>query len=433
MLKDELFLKALNSDTCLITEWVTKAFSLFKENSEDWKKDPYLYRIVSAVDGWHYVDENQQLQKIEDAEAGKPVWRAFDPLHLKVGDIANVTKEVDTTYGNAVVNNILFAHWFGSRIEFMTGVITPDRASEAVLERLVDDPAEGQSIPEGKISVSEHIDFCNAAFNLTAYTQVFTPAATEKSMTAPPDIVELRSTIIARNKDRINDPAVIADIARQLQEYDYEYLRGDPSLGFMLKDKSLKLVRTKLFLMYGAEPGLEETVDLKLIERSLSEGWDIEKFPEMNNAQRAGSYFRGKETERGGAKVKEIYRAAGNMGIAIEDCGSELGVEFNSKGKDKKQLIGFTAIEPSGEQVKITEQNIGNYLGKVVKLRSPMYCKAEKTDYCAVCCGDRIATNPKGLPLEMTAYGSRFLDMYMAAAHAKALTTRKLEFSRLIS
>ena len=322
--------------------------------------------------------------------------------------------------------------WFKKAIGFMTGKISADRLSDAVLELLTDDVEEHEK-QSNKIYVSDYLKFCDSVFNLVAYTQVFTPAATAKSMQAPPGIIELRNLLIEENKDRLHDAAVIASIAKQLQEYDYEYLRGDPSLGFLLKDKSLKIVRSKLFLMYGAEPGLEDKVDVTLIQNSLCEGWDLSKFPDMNNAQRAGSYNRGKETERGGYKVKEIYRATGNLKITDDDCGSTLGTMFKAKPGTEKQIIGFTVIEESGRQVKITKENVIDYMGNDVKLRSPMYCKSAETDYCVVCCGDRLSANPNGLAMEFTAYGSKFMDMFMQAAHAKALTVRELDFDRLLN
>lgn len=433
MLKDKLFELVCNSDTLKNTEWIIKAFSLFQEPTDDWKKDPYPYRIVLQPNGWHFVDpETGNLSIIEDAELGKPIYKVLDPYTVKAGSMVNADKDYETTYGNAFINTVCLTMWFKKAIPFMSGPISSKRLSDAVLELLEDDVEEHER-EENHIYVSDYLKFCDAVFNLVAYTQVFTPAATSVSMQSPPGIKELRDLIVAENKDRLHDPAVIANIVKQLQEYDYEYLRGDPSLGFLLKDKSLKIVRTKLFLAYGAETGLEEKVDVTFIEKSLNEGWDIDKFPEMNNVQRAGSYNRGKETERGGAKVKEIYRVAGNLKIAEKDCGSVLGVDFESKPGTEKQLIGFTVIESDGTQNKITKSTVSGYMGRIVKLRSPMYCKSIETDYCEACCGDRLSTNPNGLAMEFTAYGSKFMGMYMQAAHAKALTVRELDFDRLLN
>lgn len=435
MLKDKLFELVLSGETLKRTEWVIKAFSLFREQTDKWKEDPYPYRIVMQPDGWYFVNpESNQLEIIEDAPLGQPIYKALDHFTLKAGVIENASKDYDTTYGNAFVNKQCLAMWFGNAIEFMPGKISPGRLSDAVLGKLEDDPEDDSPRVQGKVYVSDYLNYCNSVFNLVAYTQVFTPASTEKSMQQAPGIKELRQMLIEENKDRLHDPAVVASISKQLQEYDLEYLRGDKSMGFLLKDKSLKIVRTKLFSIFGADPGLVQTVDVNLIEKPLVEGWDLTHFPDLNNSQRAGSYNRGKETENGGAKVKEIYRATGNLKITIDDCGSKLGTPYDAKPGTEKQIIGFTVLDENdrSKQTKITKENVSQYIGKVIRLRSPQYCKAEETDYCKICCGDRLAAHPNAIAMEFTAYGSKFMDMYMQAAHAKELTVREIDYNRLL-
>lgn len=431
MLREELFSKVINSETIKRTEWVVKAFSIFKENLDEWVNDPYLYRIVLQPDGWYFVNEEKKLEKIDNAPLGRPIYKALEPYTLKPNEIPNVKEEIVSSYGTILVNVICLTLWFGDIIPFINGKIKPSTLSSEVLSRLEDDPDTIYDRKPGVIYVSDYLKFCDACFNLVAYTQVFTPGATEVSMAPPPDIKELRAILVEENKDRLHDPAVISDIIKQLQEYDLEWVKNDPSMGFMVIGKSLKIVRQKLFLTYGAEKGIDDGVDVSFIERSLSEGWDISKFPEMNNAQRAGSYNRGKQTELGGTKVKEIYRASGNFKIDVEDCKSQLGILYNANYGNSEQLIGFTAINGK-EQELITKENVGKYLGKVVKLRSPMYCKATGTSYCKVCCGKRLSINPNGLPLEFSDYGSKFLGMFMSAAHAKALTVKRIDFDRLL-
>ena len=37
----------------------------------------------------------------------------------------------------------------------------------------------------------------------------------------------------------------------------------------------------------------------------------------------------------------------------------------------------------------LTPDNISSYVGKTVKLRTPVYCKAKDPEYCSICVGDR--------------------------------------------
>jgi hypothetical protein len=183
--------------------------------------------------------------------------------------------------------------------------------------------------------------------------------------------------------------------------------------------------------MGGAEAGMDDNIEMDLVIKSLSEGWDPAKFPTMNTVSRAGSFNRGAQTELGGEAVKWLFRASSNMTIRAEDCGSNLGVEILAQKGEERRLVGFTAII-NGAQVKITNENVGEYLGKRIVTRSPMYCKLEKTDFCATCLGERLATSPTGLATAVAEYGSAFLGLFMKSMHASALKLAKMDYKTAI-
>ncbi len=442
MKKREFYLKALAAGAYLTTAWNIACFSLTAEGAEEWKKQPYAYRLVQMPNAYYYVnpENTEELVMIEDAKPGKPLFARNELVELMPGEMPNVHQPVTTTYGNVLANQILLVRPFENKIPFMTGRISIKKIEKILEERITERPAplgkeltdtaveNGQVDPSKlPIYVDEYLKFCDGAFSLVGYTQLFTPADTRKTMTAPPGIVKLRNALIEANKDKLHDRAVVAEIAEKLQAADAEYLKGDRGEDFLTSAKARKIVRPRLFLMYGAETGIEEKIDVDLIQNSLAEGWDIKKFPAMNNALRAGSYNRGKQTELGGEAVKDLFRASGNLKISSPDCGSTVGIPTVINAKDtEKYLGGFSLINDDGSTTKITKDNVGNYLGKAIRLRSPMTCKNSHTDYCAVCLGDRLANNPTGLSMAVADYGSAFLAIYMSAAHSKGIQVAKL-------
>lgn len=446
MNKREFYLRALAADTYLTTAWNIACYSQVAEDPEDWKQRPYPYRLVQLPNGHYYVDPENTLQllKIEDSVPGKPLFVRNELIELSTGELPNVYQPVRTTYGNVLANQIMLIRPFGGKIPFMTGRISTKKIEKIVELRIKEreapedlikaDPeaaaALGSNLLKDPIWVDEYLKFCDGAFSLVAYTQLFTPADTRKTMTAPPGVHELRNMLIKANQGKLHDRAVVAEIAEKLQKYDAEYLKGDRGEDFLTSSKLRKIVRPRLFLMYGAETGIEEKVDVDLIERSLIEGWDIDKFPTMNNALRAGSFNRGKQTELGGEAVKDLFRASGNLKISSPDCGSKVGLPSFFPVDDGDRILGFTAIEEDGSLTKITEENVGNYLGKQISLRSPQTCKMGHTDYCAVCLGDRLANTPTGLSMAVADYGSAFLAIYMSAAHSKGIQVERLDIKK---
>lgn len=440
MNKREFYLAAINAEAFLTTAWNISCFSIIAEGAEDWKKNPYPYRIVQMGNGYYFVNpsDTTELVKIEDAPAGKPLLQRLEGVTVAAGELPNVNKDIFTTYSNILANALMVIRPFKNKVEFITGRFSAKKIEALLEKRLVERPENWDGSPEeiagdplqAPIYIDEYLKYCDGAFSLVAYTQLFTPANTRKTMTPPPGIVEARNALVEQYKGRLHDRAVVAEISTKLRELDAAYLKGDRGEDFLISKKSREIVRPRKYLMYGAETGIEEKVDVDLIERSLTEGWDVNKFPSMNNALRAGSFNRGKQTELGGAAVKDLFRASGNLKISSEDCGSTIGLPSIIEESEKARFVGFTVVDEDGASIKLTDENVGSYLGKRIRVRSPMTCKNPVTDYCSVCLGDRLANNPTSLSMAVADYGSAFLAIYMSAAHSKGIQVARLDIKR---
>jgi hypothetical protein len=438
MKKLDFFLNAMRAEEYKRTAWVISAFSIISEDPEDWKKDPYPYRIVQTSVGHLFVDPDNtsKLIPIEEFESGKPPFYVRDKVTLLPESVDNLAEEVTTTYGNILFNYIAIIYPFSKKIPFQLGRVTANKVESLIIDRLQDNPKnisdrDTSDSTASPIYVDEYLKFCNAIFSISAYTQLWVPSYTAKSITAPPGVKELRTRLLEENKDRLHDPAVIAKIDTQLVQHLKDWMKDDLAMGFLIKDKSFSNVRKKLYLMTGAEYGMDDSKpEVDLVETSLSEGWDANKFATLNTSSRSGSFSRSSLTELGGEATKWLMRASSNITITIDDCKSNVGIEVSAVRGEESKLIGFTAISSNSEyesmQEKITAENVGNYLGKKIYLRSPMYCHAAKTDFCRVCVGDRLAISPTGLSTAISEYGSVFLTTMMKSMHSSVLVLRRM-------
>ena len=398
MNKRDFYLQAMRAGTYKKTAWNVSCYALTQEAPEAWLADPYPYRLVQKPNGHYYVDpDSGALVHITDSVAGQPLLEALEQIDLQVGDADNVYAPVVTTYGNVLANYITIIYGLGGKVPFISGRfnsvdveknITP-RLSDEWTDRLNVEFKAGKNTAEEALAapvyLSELKNFSDAAFSTVAYTQVFTPADSEKTLTGPPGLIEFRKSLIEKYKATLHQRETIGQIAKELVAFDAAYLKGDVAEGFLISKKSRNIVRMKMHLMYGTETGIEEKVDVTLIEKSLAEGWDIEKFPELNNALRAGAFNRGKQTESGGEAFKDLIRAAANFKINLDDCGAKYGMGITTGRKD--WLIGFSAIIANGSSVRINNDNVGEYLNKYVRLRSPAFCKGDgsTTSLCKTC------------------------------------------------
>jgi hypothetical protein len=422
--KASLFLAAMNAELFRQKTWVIQAFSLTREDPDAYKEDPYPYRIVSLPNGYHFVSPEGQLVRIEDAIPGAPLYRFNEVIHVPPHVVPTVSEAIESMYGVVLVNYVMVLWPLHGKIPFQNKEVFASRIEKLILARLVDDDIAAKSTEPNPfkqpISVSERVAQADATFYLTGFSQISTPSATEKTMTPAPGILALRAKLLAENKDNLGDPAVIAKISAQLQSYDREYLKGDRGNDFLIDTgKSFGIIRAKRFNMIGGQKGLADG-DFDIVQNSLHEGWDLNSFVAMNNTSRSGSYDRGADTQLGGESVKWLLRASSNINIlAGQDCGAKLG-NPQVITDDKHNTIGFHVVTEQGA-VELTEENYGNYLGKRVMIRSPMFCVAKHTDICGVCAGPRLSASPTGASNAISQLGNTFMRLKLKGMHGKEL------------
>lgn len=406
--------------------------------NEQKAKNSMAYKPVYTVEGYGYIspDDETKVIKITGTKLGEPMFTARDPITLQPGDLASITAPIETTVGRALLNAILFDFVFGAKIPYVKEKLTPGKAEMLVLDRVENEtPTDPSKLDPNKIYVADYIKFTNAAFYLSNFSQLFVPGATYKTMTPPPGLKELKAKLVKENEGKLRDPVVLAKITEELQKLDAEYLKGDPGAdGFMITAKSRKIVRSKLFLLYGAEPGLVESNEVDTVVNSLEEGWDVKSMPAYINSQRAGSFKRGSDTMMGGESVKWLLRASTNVNIIDGDCGSKMGIPVVMTQTMLRKYKGFSALVDGklcvvGDEASIPVKTI---LNREVLIRSPMFCKLEKTDYCKCCAGPRLALNPDAASAAISGYGSKFMLLYMKAAHAKGTTLAELNIEDAI-
>lgn len=435
MLKQDFFHAAMKAGTYKKLPWIISAFSLTSEDPQAYKSNPYPYRIVAGPLGYSFCspDTPEELIKIEDAPAGQALFRFLEEVKAGPEHIPNLNQEIVTTYGNVLFNWIAMVYAFGNKLPFQIDRVDVGSIEKLILKNFEDTPKKEEDRKPDVIYVDEYLRFTEGIYFLTGLSQLCTWSITKKVMLPPPGIAEYKKKLLDENREHLHEMATVAKIDAKLVEYDSEYLKGDPGENFLIDGKSRKVIRKKLYLMNGSETGLSEnTVNATLIENSLYEGWDISKFPDMNNSLRAGSFNRGSQTQLGGVSVKWLLRASSNLNITVDDCGSRLGNITLIDNDNVKRLVGFSMVTKEGHKHFKTEEDVGAYLGKKVLMRSPMYCKLDRTDYCKVCVGDRLSVNPDGLSLAVSDYGSTFLGIFMSKMHGTQLALAKMDYKKAI-
>lgn len=432
MLKRDVFFSAFRSGDALRKDWVIDAFAVSRpmdKSPEPWDI-VYLDKEVKV-----YADIGEGVFEwvvIEDANPAFPVFNAQEPLELKAGEVPNLTTDVTTTYGDLFFNWRVLVYAFGANYEYVVGPINVKALEKVIARRMTDDPDAGQPLEPTTIYVKDYLRYGQAICDLAGFTQLWVPAASAKAFTTHPDMRALRDRLLEENKDRLHDPAVVAEIQNKMVALDKEWLKGDPSEGFFLGDKVWNTARKRMFLIHGPEAGFNEGGNAELVINSLNEGWDINKLPAMINSLRAGSYYRGFLTALGGESVKFFMRVFQNTAISEQDCGSVLGLIKLIDGNQLDDYEGMFQVE-KGISTRLDYDTLKQLVGKEVVMRSPQFCRTGHADYCEKCMGVHNSENANGLGSMASDIGSMFMSIMMGSAHAKELKTAPLKYDTFLT
>lgn len=430
MNKYEYFTRSMKDKAHYSRNWMLRVLSVVLDDVSNGDVKWALRHTETAVEvcapqGHGHWD----WEVLEDAKPYEIpfIYHDFVGVTMQPGDVENLFTEMENaTWGDLIFNSRVLVYAAGSRIGWREGPIDLKEIENIFMLKMKSDVPEDQEEPE-QLYVKHYKRFGKAIGDLAGY-ELLIPSVTERALQAPANNIELRNKLYAENKDELDNPVVQVKIQNELvKNYIDNNLKGDPSEGFLYKTKSLHTALKRMFLIHGPESGFEEGGRATLVPNSLEEGIDINYYPEMVNSLRAGSYYRGALTALAGEDVDLMSRIFQNAKIVPGFCGTPDTMEF----KVDKRRLGRTFII-DGKGVMITEENLGEYEGKIYGMFSPMYCKTPHGDVCTVCMGKKLEPYADALGSMVQELPSTMMAVMMGSAHAKQLKTITLDVENFL-
>jgi hypothetical protein len=408
--------------------WMISVFSVTKPHDGE----KYHGKIVPQDWGYSYVDVSGELVKIEDAPKGEPIFRFLDKIMVDASWAENVDKPQETRIGNLIFNHVAILSSFGKKHPFPFGKVTISGLEDSIAPKLKSTPKEGEERSDMYYYVDELMLFKNSLRYYSGITQLSTWSATARTMTSAPGVDEFKAGLIKKYGDTLTDPVQLTHFEKELQDFDEKYLEEDPANNTFMRGKVKNVSRKKMFLTMGAGLSFTDTNRVTPITNSLQNGWptEPEQFAAMMNDLRAGSYSRGAETIKGGVAAKVLLRSTNTLQIKDTDCGAKLGIRRVYDKSNLNKLVGRYIVGTKPVLVENVEQ-AGEYLGKSIKVRSPMYCKlqGDGNSRCRICCGENLFKFPDGFAIPATEVSGILLYASMKAMHGTVLSTAKLNLA----
>lgn len=405
--------------------WILRAFSipivtpyndLTGVNDDNLKTPGYFYYRIDKRAA--FINEQGVEELIDDNIFINPLFGVKESISVKANDFLLVKKDTDTFYSNLLLNLLLLEYPFGDSIPFIT-----ERFSAKILDNITAKGLSDRSMP-----IEQYRKYTRVLGFISCLTTIAVPAATPRAIIPPPGIAEMRNKLLEKHKDKLDDPVTVSRIEEELINIYREYIKGDISEGFYLKDKMYTTALKKSHIMIGAEPKLDNPNEVNLATPSLREGWTVNELPQLANSLRMGSYGRGKKTALGGEAAKFSSRIYQNTALAEDDCGTKVGIPTVVNMYNKSSFKGRYKIENG-----VTSEITGDMpLGSNFLLRSPQTCKTSNGNFCKICMGRDVSEAGLGLGPQASGVGSVFLTESLKLFHVASIVTAKYDYENAI-
>ena len=328
-------------------------------------------------------------------------------------------KSIETTVGRLVMNAILVKDPFKDKIDFI---------NEEFNNKSLEKKYIHGKFKDGEITVEEFTRYLDLVMYIEGFANTLSLSATEKAITPPPGKEAFKKKMIEGivkeyGKDALKNPTIMAKLEKALSEFDDEYLKGDEANGRLISGKVKNMARKKLFLTFGIGNSFKHEAEPVIDSLDKGIGKDPEKLAILFNDARAGSFSRGAETQQGGVIAKETLRATSDVKILDKDCGNKIYIPILVTKENRVDLVDRYIFDK--KLLLLTKENIDSYIGKVVNMRSPLYCKLEN-HLCKYCTGVMLGKYENGVSILATTFGGTVLKESLSKFHGSNLEIVKI-------
>jgi len=174
------------------------------------------------------------------------------------------------------------------------------------------------------------------------------------------------------------------------KEETTQYLRDNFKYAYMIEsgargswDQVRQIVLTRGFISNFRGEIIERP-----IKHSFINGLTPREFFDSTNGSRKGLLDVALNTGTSGYLSRKLIFTCANLQIDkdIEDCGTTNYLQVYVDDEKKSRMLIGKWFKENGTLIKMTEYNYLGYVGKIVEVRSPIYCKNPKL--CTKCYGE---------------------------------------------
>ena len=326
-------------------------------------------------------------------------------------------KEITTTFGRVLFNALLPEDY-----------------------PFIDEPVDKKKLRKILTDIANRYDdktYKKVVHDLQRYSlllSTITPATIEVSKLKLPEELQKEKDELLNNADKMNPVEFDAKVD-ELYDKLQKYLEKEGVTFFDMVKSGTKGKKTdlqQLFIAWGpAYQPLSD--DMPIVAHSLLEGLTPEEMYYGANKARFAAYLKSIQAAPLGYYSRKARWALADVKLSktTEDCKTNKYFELKVTDKIAPLIKGrYYLNEKTNKLEVIDDNNIDKLIGKLIKIRSPLYCKA-KDGICKTCYGkliDKIKTDELGITATGPLYNILLNAMSQKVSHQKITAKQYVNF-----
>ena len=376
-------------------------------------------------------DKLKEMFAIHDG-FDKAKYQPNDTFTLMPNKMFNKTAE-KITVGGYVYNLLCMPETYLKKYGYMNEELTEDNIGE--LEKRM-----GQMILNDEMTTKEYAEWMDNSewigMNMSYY---ISPSLSNAVVKPIPEVIARKNELFDQYKTELANGDInaantvekeLVSMAKKAVEEEDDPAYDNYRSGVFKFPVAYK----KCSIMVGAVSDLA-TGKLHILKSNYVDGIDKSEYESTANLTVIGGYSRGVATQKYGYETKKYNAALQNVSIDIEgkniDCGTDKYMTLTIPA-DLKSMFVYRYILEDGKLKELTPENIKDYAGKEVKMRSPMFCK--NTEICEHCAGTLFKRlDLKNAGLIASNLTGNMLNLSMKKMHDSTVKINKIDIEKFIS
>jgi len=351
------------------------------------------------------------------------MFNTFDTFRLPTGRLYN-KQQIETTIGRYLWNFFVIPEVFLKKFQYHDMVF--DKKNVSILEKRL-----ANMLLNDEINTEDYGKYLDRAEWITLGITYFISPSMNYDMNVPiPEVMKRKEELFEKYAKEIKDgdPNAVSQIEADLLALSRKLIKEKGNEGYDFFESgafSFENNYKKTSIMGGVMEN-PYTGKLDVLKSNYMEGISQEEFPLFANSTIAGGYARGVETQKAGYETKKINNAI--QGVTLDDAGTDCGTKqylTTTIPKKMQSMFLYRYVLDGGKEVMLTEANMSKFIGKEVKMRSPLYCKSD--NICNKCAGElyyKIGIKNAGL-LASTMSGS-LMNLALKKTHNQTIQFNKI-------